>query len=902
MSVLANDRYEKITANAGQTVFNYDWDVPSANPEQVKVIWLDIATGIQRTLNFGSEYTVDISNKTVTLVGAAAAINDIIVIYSGTPEIRETDFTGSSVSVSGANAAIDNLTYQTQQLARDVKRCLRVDMVEGIMPNELPPVDERKNKYASWDNDGYLTYDDPVTGVLQAYMRKDQNLSDVANVDTARANLGLGNSATRNVGTTAGTVCAGDDSRFLTQAQKDALTNGGDANGMHIHSGYIQQSEKGSANGVASLDATSKIPNNQLPSNVVTSETQASADGEVVVFNGVGGNSVKRSNKQLPNSVLVGTTDVQALTNKTIDADSNTIQNIEVDNLKAGVLNTNLSGATSDLQIPSSKATKDYADTKVGTLHNLGEGVEVGHDITNGRLSLRTFIAKDGIQFVQNENDIYVYGVPSETTFPKFDKQGNGADWYKQTSGIYVEYRSFTGSNGITVSQKGDEIDSSLTNISEQGDMIVGDGDGNASTLARGEDNQVLRMNGNAPGWETLGTMSDQDSNNVNITGGEISGISDLAIADGGTAASTKTEAFDNLSPLTTAGDVLTHDGNNNVRLGVGNPGEVLKVSAGGDGVEWGSAYATPTTTQGDLIVRGPVSDERFGIGTAGQVLSVNSEANSPEWKTLGTMSTQDASSVNITGGTITGLSSPLPFASGGTGLSALGTAGQVLSVNGSSDGLSYHEYDCLDVVSLKSSLADATDLNTILLPGTYWMANGSTAVNKPAFTTDSSIRITVKQINATTLSQTVSNILNETFFRTYDLSSTAWGSWILTGTNLNSNFAKTNLTNLTQEGTTAVAHYARPSGRNFGLTLGASGSEYKAPADGYVYFQKITNAIAQYIVLTANAITSCDQAFTEAMILYVWIPVKKNDLFYVHYTAEGNTESFTFIYAEGAY
>jgi hypothetical protein len=42
-----------------------------------------------------------------------------------------------------------------------------------------------------------------------------QNLADLASPGTARTNLGLANSATRSVGTAAGTVAAGDDSRIV---------------------------------------------------------------------------------------------------------------------------------------------------------------------------------------------------------------------------------------------------------------------------------------------------------------------------------------------------------------------------------------------------------------------------------------------------------------------------------------------------------------------------------------------------------------------------------------------------------------------------------------------------------------------------------------------------------------
>lgn len=48
----------------------------------------------------------------------------------------------------------------------------------------------------------------------------------------------------------------------------------------------------------------------------------------------------------------------QTVTNKTIDADNNTISNIETDNLKSGVLITDVSTATSDTELPSALAVK----------------------------------------------------------------------------------------------------------------------------------------------------------------------------------------------------------------------------------------------------------------------------------------------------------------------------------------------------------------------------------------------------------------------------------------------------------------------------------------------------------------------------------------------------------------
>ena len=76
----------------------------------------------------------------------------------------------------------------------------------------------------------------------------------------------------------------------------------------------------------------------------------------------------------------------------------------------------------------------------------------------------------------------------------------------------------------------------------------------------------------NTPTWSTLGTMAAQNSTTVAITGGTITGITDLTVADGGTGASTITAnsvilgngtsaLSGNLVAPSTAGNVLTSNG-----------------------------------------------------------------------------------------------------------------------------------------------------------------------------------------------------------------------------------------------------------------------------------------------------------------------------------------------------
>jgi len=98
---------------------------------------------------------------------------------------------------------------------------------------------------------------------------------------------------------------------------------------------------------------------------------QTGGPGSVVGGDGivVTGNSIAVDSSVTRNSAS------QTLTNKTLNADNNTISELETDNFKAGVIDadTALAG-NSDTKIPTQKAVKGYADTKLAGKTNYYKG------------------------------------------------------------------------------------------------------------------------------------------------------------------------------------------------------------------------------------------------------------------------------------------------------------------------------------------------------------------------------------------------------------------------------------------------------------------------------------------------------------------------------------------------
>jgi hypothetical protein len=165
-----------------------------------------------------------------------------------------------------------------------------------------------------------------------------------------------------------------------------------------------------------------------------------------------------------------------------------------------------------------------------------------------------------------------------------------------------------------------------------------------------------------------LGSLATQNSTNVSITGGTITGITDVTVADGGTGSSTAAGARANLLPSYS-----------------GNGSKVLSLNAGATDVEWttngsGTVTSVAATVPTGLSVAGsPITTSGTLAITYAAGYSIPTDTKQGQWDTAygwGDHASAGYLTTETYTGTVTSVATTVPtgFAISGSPITSSGT------------------------------------------------------------------------------------------------------------------------------------------------------------------------------------------------------------------------------------
>ena len=272
-----------------------------------------------------------------------------------------------------------------------------------------------------------------------------------------------------------------------------------------------------------------------------------------------------------------------------VDADNTTVSNLEVDNFKSGVLDTDISSvAGTDTTIPSAKAVKTYVDAQIATEDTIAEL----NDTTITGPTSNDILQWNGSAWV--DRNLSEAGIQAERTYGIADDNAVEIDGSGTASG---EYAKFT-ANGIVGEEVADvKTDLSLnnventaistwtgsTNIASVGTVTAGTWQGTDVGIAHGGTGASTAQ----AGIDALTAVSSATNEHV-LT-------KDTSSGNAVWKATSTVGAINDLSDVTitsaSKGDIVVYNGSAWVDLTVGSNGLALKAdSSTATGLTWGTA------------------------------------------------------------------------------------------------------------------------------------------------------------------------------------------------------------------------------------------------------------------------------------------------------------------------
>lgn len=334
-----------------------------------------------------------------------------------------------------------------------------------------------------------------------------------------------------------------------------------------------------------------------------------STDGTIPKWSGTGGDTLT-DGVAAPSGAIVGTSDTQTLTNKTISGASNTITNVSLSSGVTGTLPIANGGTGQTAQTAGFNALSPTTTKGDLIVDDGADAIRVGVG-TNGQVLTADSAEASGVKWANpagGGDALTSSGLGQFSATSSAELAGVISDETGSGALVFGTSPTLTTPNiGVATATSVNKV--AVTAPATSATLTIADG----ATLTA---SATADVSGTNTGDQTITLTGDVTGSG---TGSFSTTLATVAIAKGGTGQTTQTAAMDALSPTTTKGDILVDDGTNVVRVGVGTDGQILTAdSAAASGVSWG----TPAGG-GDVTGPGSSVDDRIATfnGTGGDTI-----------------------------------------------------------------------------------------------------------------------------------------------------------------------------------------------------------------------------------------------------------------------------------------